>query len=286
MALIPPDFLDCVTAIGIEQKGEKQWIGTGFLFGDFVEKKDEKTNNYRTYIVTNKHVIKDLDSIFVRFNPQGGQQSKDYKIDLKVGDDYKWTGHPDSNVDVAVIQVNVGILSQEGILFKFLHSDSQTADIQKMTSIGVTEGDSVFVLGFPMGLVQQRQYAIVRKGCIARVRDLLEKNSNEIILDSLVFPGNSGGPVFLAPELSHIAGTKGNNQCFLIGIIKQYLPYTDVAVSLQTKRPRITFEENSGLSVAEPVDKITETIKADLEKKKVKETEKEKEAEKANAPQQ
>jgi hypothetical protein len=45
-----------------------------------------------------------------------------------------------------------------------------------------------------------------------------------------------------------------------MGVVSGYVPYIDVAVSPQTGKTRITFEENSGLSAAYPVDYIEETI--------------------------
>jgi hypothetical protein len=41
------------------------------------------------------------------------------------------------------------------------------------------------------------------------------------------------------------------------------VPYIDVAISTQTRRPRVTFEENSGLTEVHPVDFIEETIDTD-----------------------
>jgi hypothetical protein len=46
----------------------------------------------------------------------------------------------------------------------------------------------------------------------------------------------------------------------LIGVVRGFIPYTDVAVSQQTLRPRVTFEENSGLAEVIPVDQVNETI--------------------------
>lgn len=74
------------------------------------------------------------------------------------------------------------------------------------------------------------------------------------------FPGNSGGPVIIKPEFTHIEGTKSQNESRLIGLVKSYIPYTDVAISPQTGRPRVVFEENTGLTNVEPVDYIIDTI--------------------------
>ena len=86
MALIPNIFIDSVVAIGIENNGTKNWIGTGFLFGDLLSKTDDGRNKYNTYLVTNKHVIKNADKIIVKFNPQTVQSSKDYDLALKNAD--------------------------------------------------------------------------------------------------------------------------------------------------------------------------------------------------------
>jgi hypothetical protein len=39
-----------------------------------------------------------------------------------------------------------------------------------------------------------------------------------------------------------------------------YRPYDDTAVSLQTKKPRVIFEENSGLAEVLPIDSIEDVI--------------------------
>lgn len=120
------------------------------------------------------------------------------------------------------------------------------------------------MLGFPMGIVdgETQEYVIVRQGVIARIRNTLESSViTPFLIDSFIFPGNSGGPVILRPELGSIQGAKpAINEAYLLGIVKGYVPYIDVAVSAQTKRPRVTFEENSGLAEVIPADAIQETI--------------------------
>ena len=92
------------------------------------------------------------------------------------------------------------------------------------------------------------------------MRDLIAKTSDTFLIDANVFPGNSGGPVVLTPEVTAIAGTKSHAAAKLIGVVQEYLPFVDVAVSQQTGRIRATFEENSGLSPVIPIDRVEETI--------------------------
>ena len=65
-----------------------------------------------------------------------------------------------------------------------------------------------------------------------------------------------------------IAGTKPVQKASLIGIVKSYVPYRDVATSQQTKSPRIIFEENSGLAAVAPVDHILKTIELAMKRTK------------------
>ena len=66
--------------------------------------------------------------------------------------------------------------------------------------------------------------------------------------------------MILCPSAVAITGTTAVSRSALIGIIKTYVPYIDVAISPQTGRARVTFEENSGLSAVEPLDAIVETV--------------------------
>ncbi len=262
MSLIPEQFIDSVVAIGVDSGGQKNWIGTGFLFGDLIEKTNDNRNKYTIYLVTNKHVIKGFDSAIVKFNPQTDQSSKDFPIILKNADGKNvWTGHPDPNVDVAITILNHDVLTNAGMKFHFFQSDKDIMTSNEMYKEQILEGSFLYVLGFPMGIISSdRQYVFARMGIISRIKDLFENRSRDYVVDAPVFPGNSGGPVISKIENNFLVETKPITRTNLIGIIKAYIPYKETAYSLQTNQPRITFEENSGLSLVEPVERIIETI--------------------------
>jgi hypothetical protein len=69
----------------------------------------------------------------------------------------------------------------------------------------------------------------------------------------------------LKADILAINGTQSQPNSYLIGMVISYKPYNDIAVSQQTKQPRVIFQENSGLADVVPVDFIDETI-ADAEK--------------------
>lgn len=266
MALIPRFFLDCVIAIGVPTEKEQiRWIASGFLYGNFWKKDEKKENIYRVYLVTNRHVLNGLNKVILRFNPGSGEQAKEYPLGLISQSSQKllWTPHPNPEIDIATTAINVKLLREEKMQFNYFRSDQNVVTLDKVAELGITEGDFVYTLGFPMELVgPERNYVIVRSGNIARIQDTTDHRSKEFLIDALTFPGNSGGPVVTKPELIRIADTKAVSSAYLIGIIKSYLTYQDFAISEQTKRRRVMFEENSGLTTVIPIDFVQETINA------------------------
>ncbi len=264
MALIPPHFPDCVVAIGVRDKdGEYQWIGSGFLYGNSIGKHKEGQNAYSVYLVTNRHVLEKFKEIFLLFNPKDeGEPARGFRLPLynKQGEK-SWVSHPDSEIDVAVIPINIQHLQEQEMQANVFYSDTHVADIEKLNELGITEGDFVYVLGFPMGIIgSRRNTVIVRNGVIARIRDALARTNKEYLVDAFVFPGNSGGPVVSKPEMTTIRGTKGQSSAYLIGIVRSYIPYREEAISKQTGKTRITFEENSGLASVHPIDFVKDAI--------------------------
>lgn len=265
MALIPSFFLDCVVAIGVRAKdNSKLWIGTGFLLGR--PHKQGGKNQYHVFLVTNKHVLRDKDVAIVRFNPQNDEPARDYEIPLKnANGETTWTPHSNDDVDVAVLMINPKILEKHKVRYSYFAADQHTMSLKQMAMMGMSEGDFIYVLGFPMGFVApDRQYVVARSGSVARIRDTMEGRALDFLVDAFIFPGNSGGPVITKPELVSINGTQAIDKAALIGMITGYVPFSDVAISQRTQRPRIVFEENSGLGSAVTTDFIMEAIETCL----------------------
>jgi hypothetical protein len=119
----------------------------------------------------------------------------------------------------------------------------------------LSEGDGVFMLGFPLGAVGgDRNYAIVRSGSIARIRDALSNTSRTFLVDALNVPGNSGGVVLTKPEGLAIEGTRGVRRSAIIGVVSAFVGYSQQAAP----------QQNSGLAVIVPIDAVRDTIEAEL----------------------
>jgi hypothetical protein len=265
--LIPSFYSNCVVAVGhANESGTVYWGASGFLYGKPTEAiTDPGKRRYRAYLVTNKHVLSGRDLIFVRVNPPATEPARGFEVRLsdQASGAQLWHGHEIDDVDVAVLPINYQHLLDLGMEVGLFLSDQHALNVAGLIDAETSEGDSVFVMGFPMGLVgEERNTVIVRAGVIARIRETLAKPTYRYLVDTVVFPGNSGGPVISKPEIASIRGTRFARSASLLGIVSSYVAYQDIAVSQQTGRVRVIFEENSGLAEAYSVDCIDQTIAA------------------------
>ena len=261
MAIIPAFFMNAVVALGIDAPdNNKYWIGTGFIVGR------SNPNNVGIptyYIVTNKHVIADQKRVYVRFNSLGSSLVKDYSINLyDPKGEPAYSAHPNATTDIIAIQISPQTLINDKSIWGSFDLDTRALTLSQMKQTGVEEGSLVYALGFPMGQVEIIKAPICRLGCISRVMDafIRQKEYPTFLVDAQVYPGNSGGPIVSRPEQMSIEGTPANNKANLIGILSQYIPYQETLYSRQTGRARMIQEENSGLTVVHPVDRIKEVV--------------------------
>lgn len=268
MSLIPEQFLNATVAIGrytaepsagvmTVEFSNVAWFGTGFIVGQKIAE-DSEGVRFSPLLVTNRHVLSVDGNLVCAFRGtetnlmlgiKGGPHGKD--------DIYC---HPDESVDLAVTPIDISLPIEKGNAVGLLSLEANTWTLSQMHENDVGEGDMVFTMGYPLGIVGSYfPAAIVRQGAIARIRDSYESQS-EFLIDSSVFPGHSGGPVFLRPEPLSLDGIGEMRDIKLVGIAQAYLPYEEEAVSLQTGRTRIVFQENSGLSPIIPIDRLHELV--------------------------
>ncbi len=259
MALIPPNYLRTVVSVELQKPdGQYVCIGTGFLFGEQIEE-----GKYIPFLVTAKHVLLGKEKVSLRFDATEGL--KRIEVLLKGENSTMVLFH--DIVDVAIVPMRN--LEGSGIQNIIFRSDKDVAEARSFSQQNITLGDSVFVLGFPFGLsgnISNR--VIVKQGNIARVDEETLAN-HTIIINCDAFPGNSGGPVITKPEIVSIIGTAPNSQSLLVGLVSEYLMYSDVAVSKQTGIDRIVFQEHSGLVNIVPIEYVKELTKRFVNSMKV-----------------
>jgi hypothetical protein len=165
--------------------------------------------------------------------------------DIKSNLGYEWVFHDRDEVDIAIIPFpfEEQIDDYKVIPEKYFLSCKEFYEL-----------NGVFFLSYQPGIkIQTRITPIFRIGAISIMNE-----DDTFYIDAPAFPGNSGSPVFLEPYIEEGGATKSG----FIGIIGEYIPYIDYAISPQTKHVRVTFEENTGLSKVWSVSYLNEIIKS------------------------
>lgn len=276
MALFPQVYLDSLVSIEKEINSEgfirKQAIASAFLFGVKIDLVDDGGNQrYIPFIVTNRHVFEKKDDkgcfsgdyvrkLFFRFNSESAVKYYEVSLVDSLGQPI-WLRHKNSKIDLAAFPIAGSVFNRDKLQYFMFTDDNFIFKASDFKEIGIEPGNGIFVLGFPRGIRgESKNRVIVRHGIISRVDEETIKE-NYFYIDAPAFPGNSGGPVISKPELISISGTKANNQSRLIGVISEGESYLDVAISQQTGRPRILFEESMGLIKIIPIDLVQEMVK-------------------------
>lgn len=212
------------------------------------------------HLVTAKHVIVDPNTqkfidqeLFVFINSSTTNKIIPLSIqELKQKTGVEWIFHNNTDVDIIILP------------FPYLEDwDFKSIPDNLFLSISnLAELYDVFFLSYQPGINPESKLdPIVRTGTICIIHE-----DKTFRIDGSAFPGNSGSPVFKRPSsISYsekgvtiigddkLAGT-------FVGVIGEYLPYQDYAISAQTGRTRIIFEENTGISKVWSVDLLNEII--------------------------
>jgi hypothetical protein len=232
----------------INDKGKPQFIATGFLV------QMEKV----FCLVTAKHVVVETktgkpkeEDIRIFFNSQDGGITSRSIQELRKKYNLNWIFHPtDEAVDVAIIPFGLDLQKDDIKLIPaelFLPFDR------------LFETLDVIFLSYQPGIEPQRRISpIVRGGIISTLNA-----DRTFYIDAFAFPGNSGSPVFAKQSLIRTGGNKiifGGTPFKFAGIIGESITYQEIAVSTQTGRPRVVFEENTGLSKVWSIDYIRDIM--------------------------
>jgi len=266
MAHLHVNFLKSLVAIGIEEKNKFRCSATGFLIG-FIAKnsKDPAKRQFWVFLVTNRHVFHDKKYVHLRFNTKEGR-IKTFKQSLFFfgrNRDKRWLAHKSERVDLALLNINPNILLQHSIDFIPLPEET-FAYIRNFKKIGIEVGDAVYVLGFPLGISGNIQnYPCVKWGILSRIDREILKDTKSFLIDSSVFPGNSGGPVIYRPTIVRLDKTVAVDKPYLLGVVSKYLPYQEMLYTHQTTPPSVvsSLQENSGLSFVVPMDFIRQIFR-------------------------
>jgi len=194
-------------------------VGTGFLIST-----PAPDGTTRTVLVTANHVLQKMPGQTARIgyrvsNADGSWSYSPQQVKIRDGDGHElWTHHP--NRDVAAITIKAPPeFAKAALPEKYLAGDDTFDSYQ------VNAGDEMMALGFPRGLsANAAGFPILRSGRVASYPLGPAKVFPTFLLDFSVFPGNSGGPVFI----SRASKTQGVTQVaneddpgFIAGLLTQ-----------------------------------------------------------------
>lgn len=194
-------------------------VGTGFLISD-----PGPDGKPRTVLVTANHVLSGMPGATARIgyriaNPDGSWSYAPQPLQIRDAAGHElWTHHPSR--DVAAITISAPPeFAKAAIPKDYLASDDT------FTQYKVEAGDEMMALGFPRGLAaNQAGFPILRSGRVASYPIAPAKIFPTFLLDFSVFPGNSGGPVFMTEQdrRSNISTASSNSQPeFIAGLLTQ-----------------------------------------------------------------
>jgi hypothetical protein len=245
-------------------------LGTAF-FVSYPDKRGGDEYSFG-YIVTAKHVLKDVDgsylkSVKLRVNLVKPQTDSDLTFgDIAVSDDagrLLWfEDKEDPQNDVAIVP---GMPSQGLVDFKTVPIQMFT-DAELLKKRTVEEGDSVYLLGLmPQYYGERRNYPVVRRGTLALMTDEPiqtgpDTRQHAYLAELASWPGNSGAPVFL--NLGGLRGGSliGGSDFHLLGLMLGYFSNVRRADVVDTRTIMGGDPSNIGISFVLPASTIRKVL--------------------------
>jgi len=190
-------------------------VGTGFLISD--PGPDGKPH---VVLVTANHVLKRMpgDTATIGYRVQAADGSWRYNpqpLTIRAGGKELWTHH--ATRDVAAISITAPpAFAKAAIPLNWLAGDDTFGKYQ------LGPGDVMMTLGFPQGLsANPAGFPILRSGRVASYPLTPSTAFPTFLLDFSVFPGNSGGPVYMDAEPRRPGAEGAPDAQFIAGILTQ-----------------------------------------------------------------
>lgn len=189
------ELLNVVALLFVTSLPSTEISGTGFFVA----------HNKRFFLISNLHVLdpnlKGKSLLKVMCPKKNGKK-------VEVFNNENVVHKIDKKIDLAAVEITVDLIKECG--FKTLGPEH--IYIEKDSNALVEFGNDVLTVGFPRGFFDENSKLPIGKvGMIASSFD--PKNQTFFWVDSSLFNGNSGSPVFLKPSISY----KGKNGGMVIG---------------------------------------------------------------------
>jgi hypothetical protein len=229
-------------------------VGTGFLIAETAP-----DGKQRIVLVTANHVFDKMPKANARIGYRIANADGSWSYSpqpLKIRDAQGralWTHHPSR--DVAAITITApDAFAKAAIPEDYLAADDTFSKYQ------VGAGDEMMALGFPRGLAANPAgFPILRAGRVASFPIAPAKIFPTFLLDFAVFPGNSGGPVFMSGPARRAdePGQRRQDVEFIAGLLTQQVELNserlDIGIVTNAKYIRETLD-----LLADPAAPVTQ----------------------------
>lgn len=236
-------------------------IGTGFIFQTRLN--DAKKRSV-VLLISNRHVYGDgTQPIILNFHKRKSDSSGPELGQIVTFQDTQFKGvyrvHPDSDVDLACINISVITRPEFNIFYKSVYfgmfSDFSEDDL--------LPGADVWFIGYPENRFDtMHNLPILRRGYIASMPKVDFNAKKQFVIDAQVFPGSSGSPVF----------TTLGGKFRLLGVVTETMIRNDQLQATPT-RTALGVQQILGLGIVikatvvkELIEHVIQEIKASLEK--------------------
>jgi hypothetical protein len=217
------DFLSALLMRSTFKLTDGKTFGTAFVLGKPIANDSTKAEYV---LITATHVLKDFfgDTAVIYLRTKSGD---DYtllpcKLPIREKGIQKWIQH--KSQDVSAMKIAIPTVADIQLCpTTYLAKD---ADFSKFD---VVPGDDVMILGYPMELASNNAlFPILRSGKIASYPIVPTSHYPQLLLDFNVFPGNSGGPVFIQSNTRiYGGGTNIGIVRMIVGLVSQQLAYPE-----------------------------------------------------------
>lgn len=198
----------------VEIKGQKPSYGTGFFYMAQLNMRDDPlTSKFKLLLISNRHVIPNENvKLTITLNRRKPDGSPDYgNINPITWDGLagKYYGHPNRNVDLSC--VDVSDIMHGSMYVRYIREEFLSPiDYER---IGL--GSQILYIGYPYGYYDAvNNLPLTRTGALASLPHVDFEGKGQLVIDAQVFPGSSGGPVFIDWDETYK----------LLGVISEWRP--------------------------------------------------------------
>lgn len=214
-----------------------------------------KTNVYGFLLITAAHVLEGNPTsdalLWTRTYDGTNYHKQPTKLVIRTNGGPVWLRHP--SADVAVMRISLRTDADTPALsITALATDDYFRDFQ------ISPADQLRVIGYPLNFEGLAGFGIVRNAPISSFPLSPAKKIQTYLLDFPTFPGNSGGPVFIAETRQLQDGSVNTVNTFrILGLVSLELSQAEAVKSLNETTVR---QHKLGLAVVVHSELILDTI--------------------------